>query len=171
MPNWCENDLTVRGPSHVIEAFLSLITGESIFDFGNVIPYPETFRRLDDHANEWDKAKAANPNTELGPRPIDGFSSGGREWCVENWGTKWPAAAVRIEAGKQTAGGLEVVIHFSTAWSPPKPVIWRASALFPSLRFVLRYFEAGAGFQGEYVTKYGECIRDESSSYRGNRGG
>ena len=171
MPNWCENDLKVRGPVGDVEAFLTLMKGESLFDFGKVLPYPEHFRRLDEIADAWDQEHKEDLDKELGPRPADGFNSGGYEWCIANWGTKWPAAAVRIEAGKETAGRLEVVIHFSTAWSPPKPVILRASDLFPSLRFVLRYFEAGAGFQGEYALKYGECIRDESSSYRGSRGG
>ena len=172
MPNWCENDLAVRGPSDAVKGFLTLAEGESPFDFSKLIPYPEHFRRLDAIADAWEREQAEKPEKERGgPRPADGFNSGGYEWCVKNWGTKWPAVAVKIEARKETAAGLEVVIHFSSAWTPPKPVISRASELFPSLRFVLRYFEAGAEFQGEYVMKYGECIRDESSSYRGTRGG
>ena len=51
MPNWCENDLTVRGPVGDVEAFLTLMKGESLFDFGKVILYPEEFRRLDDLAD------------------------------------------------------------------------------------------------------------------------
>ena len=40
MPNWCENDLAVEGPTEVIEEFLKFAAGESPFDFGKFIPYP-----------------------------------------------------------------------------------------------------------------------------------
>ena len=47
MPNWCENDLTVRGPRDDIVAFLTLMKGESLFDFDKVILYSKPFRQLE----------------------------------------------------------------------------------------------------------------------------
>jgi hypothetical protein len=145
--------------------------GRSPFDFDKLIPYPEQFRRRDEIAETWDSERRSNPDAERGPRPTDGFNSGGYEWCVENWGTKWPAAEIRIEDGKETDAGFEAFIGFKTAWTSPAPVILKASSLFRSLYFELRYFEGQGGFQGEYVVQNGECIRDESSEYRGSRGG
>lgn len=58
----------------------------------------------------------------------DGFNSGGCEWCVTHWGTKWPASDTCIDEG---ATDQKAVLHFSTTWSPPRPVIVAASAKFP----------------------------------------
>lgn len=171
MPNWCENDLTIRGPTTDVNEFMKLAEGESPFDFEKLIPYPEEFRRLDEIAEAWDSERRSNPDAERGPRPKDGFNSGGYEWCVKNWGTKWPATAIQVETASETVSGLQVVIHFQTAWTPPKPVIWKASSLFCSLEFELRYFEGGSGFQGEFAVKNGECTHDDSSPYLGSRGG
>ena len=62
MPNWCENDLTVEGPTEVIEEFLKFAAGESPFDFDRFIPYPEEFRRLDEAAKAWDREHAGRPD-------------------------------------------------------------------------------------------------------------
>ena len=62
MPNWCENDLAVEGPTEVIEEFLKFAAGESPFDFDRFIPYPEEFRRLDEAAEAWDREHAGRPD-------------------------------------------------------------------------------------------------------------
>lgn len=46
------------------------------------------------------------------------------DWCIEHWGTKWNAYAIEAE-------GRE--IRFSTAWSPPLPVIERLAREFPDI--------------------------------------
>ena len=40
------------------------------------------------------------------------------EWCIHNWGTKWPASEV-----KHSVIGDRIVFSFFTAWDPPFPVI------------------------------------------------
>ena len=125
MPNWCENDLAVEGPTEVIGEFLKFAAGESPFDFGKFIPYPAKFQRQDEIAEAWLKEHAERPDYDWRLQPKDGFNSGGYDWCVANWGTKWPASRVEVE-GPVTGYDektLEVVFHFDTAWSPPMPVI------------------------------------------------
>ncbi len=99
------------------------------------------------------------------------------DWCCEHWGTKWNAARAIInperteqweEPGQQQC---RVEVNFETAWSPPKPVIKRASELFPELRFELRYFEGGCQFNGIFVCENGEEDWDECGKYYGTRGG
>ena len=173
MPNWCENDLTVRGPKEVMEEFLKFAAGESPFDFNRFLPYPEEFRRLDDIAEAWQKEHAGRPDYDWRARPKDGFNSGGYEWRVEHWGTKWPACRVEVE-GPVTGYDektLQVVFHFDTAWSPPKAVIEKAAELYPALRFELRYFECGCQFNGLFCGSGGEIEYDESGPYFGDRGG
>jgi hypothetical protein len=161
MPNWCENDLFVRGPCEAVREFLALANGDRPLDFNRFVPYPEYFRTLDEIREAWDEDCRTNPKGDRGPRPVDGFNSGGYEWCIENWGTKWPANSVVVEEARECPAGLEVLIRFDTAWSPPKPVIVAASMLFPSLVFELRYFDGGAGFRGNYVVAKATCMLDE----------
>lgn len=62
-------------------------------------------------------------------------------------------------------------MEFATAWTPPKPVVTRASELFPSLSFVLRYFERGCEFCGRFHCTGGGIVIDETEAYVGPRGG
>ena len=179
MPNWCENDLTVEGPKELIQEFLKFAAGEnpldveeSAFDFHRFIPYPEEYQRQDEVVEAWDREHAGRPDYDWRARPKDGFNSGGYDWCVANWGTKWPAHRVEVEPVTGYDGKmLEVVFHFNTAWSPPRPVIKRASELYPALRLELRYFECGCGFNGLFSCSGGEVETDESGLYFGDRGG
>ena len=125
MPNYCENDLTVEGPREVLEEFIKFAAGESPFDFNKFVPYPEEFQRLDDAAEAWAIENAGKNHQERGTPPKDGYSAGGYDWCVSNWGTKWPACDVEVGEPAPRYGGKtwEIVLHFKTPWSPPTPVI------------------------------------------------
>jgi hypothetical protein len=173
MPNWCENDLTVEGPKDAVEEFLKFAEGESPFDFDRFIPYPEEYRRPDEIAAAWYREHAERPDADWASRPVDGFNSGGYEWCIANWGTKWPARRVDREGPEVgfPEGTLSVVFHFDTAWSPPLPVVRKAAELFPSLSFELRYFECRGCFNGMFCCSGGEVGFDKSGPYFGSRGG
>ena len=86
-------------------------------------------------------------------------------WSIKYWGTKWNAFDVQVVP---TTRGC--TIYFTTAWSPPGPVVAKASELFPDLLFTLKYWEGGAGFKGVFTAQAGET-HDDESPYTGNRGG
>lgn len=175
MPNWCENDLKIVGKKEEIQRFLDHVkTDRSRFDFETIIPYPDKFRRQDEAAVDWEKNKGRPPNAI---RPKDGFNSGGYEWCINNWGTKWNLFDDRFheirfdEMEEWCDGDHSLTLHFDTAWSPPVPVIHEASNLFSELTFELRYFEQGCAFNGIYRVKNKEVELDKTGDYFGNRGG
>lgn len=98
------------------------------------------------------------------------------EWCCEHWGTKWNAARASraedsLEWNEEGTTFCRAELNFETAWSPPPPVVLKASQLYPELEFDLRYFERGAAINGQYCCKGGEVVRDESGPYFGTRGG
>lgn len=97
MPNWCECDLMVEGPAETIAEFLKAVRGENgAVDFDRIIPYPEKYKEMDRFAAAWDTLPAEEKaRTE---RLRDGYNSGGYEWCVENWGTKWSACRELVGA-------------------------------------------------------------------------
>jgi hypothetical protein len=146
---------------------------KGLFDFNQLVPYPEHFRDSDRLYDEWGK----KPKEERGePPPSDGFNHGGHEWCCANWGTKWNAcfASLQEELRIWEEHGttmLAVELNFATAWSPPLPVIEQASRRFPDLRFELRYFEGRLQFNGRFVCEGGKVTDDEEGPYFGRRGG
>jgi hypothetical protein len=170
MPNWCECDWYVEGARERIEAFLALAKGEErSLDFGRFIPYPEEFAARDRAAALWHELPPERRPDEC---PTDGYNSGGYEWCIVHWGTKWQPARTTIGGIETVWDGLaRLAISFETAWSPPLPIVERAAQLFADLAFDLRYFEGGMGFHGQFRCEEGEVVRDETADYYGCRGG
>lgn len=58
-------------------------------------------------------------------------------WSVKNWGTKWNASFDEYELKKSKGN----VIHFTTAWDPPIPVLNTLACLYPNISFTLEYFD------------------------------
>jgi Ferredoxin-like domain in Api92-like protein len=151
MPNWCECDLTIKGPKDELLKFRDFAkTNKSVLDHNRFVPYPDKFKRKDEE-------------------PVngkDGFNSGGYEWCLTNWGTKWGICTPELTERKKS-----LLYGFECAWSPPVPLIRKMGEMFPALSFKLKYFEAGMAFQGVFEMREGHCSIDECKTYRGNRGG
>ena len=197
MPNHCENDLYIkpswsggfddaakaaeRATVQEVLDFLGAEGEQPTFDFGKLIPYPAEWAAMDAdyHAlGEWGtdefhanrEAYQSKWHTDK-----DGYNSGGYEWCIDNWGTKWNA----YEVARRDFDG-DVIVSFKTAWSPPLPVIAALAERFPHMNFVLEYFEMGVGFYGgvrytdvDSVAKYSDEPRvvEWRGEYKGTRGG
>jgi len=87
-------------------------------------------------------------------------------WCNNNWGVKWNASDVSLVEGKRS-----MVYNFDTAWGPPYLIVEKLGKMFPTLRFVLKYFEQGCAFQGKFVVELSKAIYNEQKEYHGHRGG
>lgn len=155
MPNYCECDLIVTGDSKQFKAFAR--TGDNCLDTNKFVPYPKKFKDMN--------TKAADYHKKTGKYLKDGFNSGGYEWCIKNWGTKWGIFDAVIDSDD------DLRYAFTCAWSPPIPVILAMSKKFPMLEFTLTYFERGAAFNGHYQVKNGMVLSDETGKYFGDRGG
>jgi hypothetical protein len=149
MPNDCYNKLTITGDREQLKQFL-----DCGIDFNTAIPYPEYFRQMDEAAERW---KTEHPGESWMNAPKDGFNSGGYEWCIEHWGTKWNAYSVDR---KVSVTVYRVEYTFETAWSPPILVVAAWSAKFPDLEFRLFYYEPLMDFQGTYVVKGGKELEN-----------
>lgn len=129
MPNHCYNILTVKGNESDVSRCLDFIHGkeeDALFDCGKVIPYPKEY--ADGDADGSGK----------------GYNSGGYEWCIANWGTKWGAYDANLI---ERENGI-AKIDFSSAWSPPSPVVEKLAELYPTLDFKLEFEEVGADYSG-----------------------
>lgn len=143
MPNWCYNQIEIRGnKDDLIELAKSIKSDKSDFDFNNVIPYPKEYADLDTENNG------------------KGYNSGGYEWCIDTWGTKWNACDVIV-----SKNGNLLNIDFETAWSPSIPITQRLSSVFPDLKFKHSYEEGGCDFSGFVVFENGESVEEQDGYY------
>jgi hypothetical protein len=168
MPNHCETDLFVHGNKKLVAEVIAkhfLPTGELNCD--SVISYPLQFRELDAAAANWEVVNKDNPDKDWNTRPKDGFNSGGYEWRVSNWGTKWGTYDGR--KFRLTTRGFST--RFDSAWSPPTPVVQKLAEMYPGLMIKMRSYEQGCAFQCQYVWKQGCLISHYEIDYRGGRGG
>jgi len=196
MPNWCDCELDIEGEGKELKrfkAFAQTRKGKevNVLDTKQFIPYPKKFEELDKKARDWEEkadkfAKKQGCDSwycgdklsdklrkqfEVENPPIkkDGFNSGGYTWCIENWGTKWGICHAEIDREDYKYGELSYV--FDTAWSPCYPVILKMSKMFPKLKFSMRYFEGGMGFNGLFECEKGKEKTMLQGDYFGNRGG
>lgn len=148
MPNHCANILRVVGPQDELVAFRVFARGKGPawdgkagerdleLDLHKFVPIP------DDVLN----AKKNNHS--------DAYNSGGYEWCVANWGTKWGVYDVE---SKLVSGELRY--DFMTAWSPFNLETLEAmSGKFPALKFEMKYGEGGSGFAGIMTAEDGDGL-------------
>lgn len=186
MPNWCECDLTLNGPN--VPAILAAVQSDnSQFDFDTLIPYPQEYRLLDERSREYSErlnsiveddperdeklaALAVAYGVELDTIWLqDGYNSGGYEWCIQNWGTKWSASEVVIDSHPNEPHSA--LIHFDVPWCPPLPVVQALAEKFPGHEFLLEYYEGGIGFCGEARWNDGVLVSHRCEDYDGERGG
>lgn len=172
MPNWCDNELEIRGKAKDLIEVANAVKGENgEFDFNQILPYPEKFTKLDAIATQYMKD---NPDDWAG-RPKDGYNQGGYEWCANNWGTKWNTSCNdnNTEDAVERLSKLDpetvaiLSYTFDTAWAPPTPVMLKLSEQFPKVTVMLSYWEAGCAFKGDYEATAGVVGLDITSDYIG----
>lgn len=143
------------------------------FTFNKFIQYPERFLKQDvkiikyrKKMNDYFKTKGMNEYElrrkdirkynrfleKYGKKPESGYSQGGYEWCINNWGTKWDAC----NCYDRMVNPNQVVIGFETAWSPPLPVIKIMITSFPILHFTLYFDEFMMRYKGVLKGANGE---------------
>lgn len=177
MPNWCENDLTVKGKPEDIAQLVEFVKGpDGDFDFNNIVPMLKAFEGMcmgyTTIGGKPYKFWRQNPfagieQDELDCLEAEHGATDWHSWAIKNWGTKW-------NLGKEVGMDFRdtrVDYTFSTAWSPPIPVIAALAERFPKLKFSLKYYECGCAFKGYVKYKKGVLIEEGSGTYSGLRGG
>lgn len=120
MPNFCENNLRVRGDKKQLKEFVkNTQTKKAIFTFEKLVPTPKSYLKKGD--GRWYK------------------------WRVLNWGTKWDAYPDSISRDEDED---RFDISFDTAWSPPIEWLVKVSRKFKKLIFLIHYVEPMMGFEG-----------------------
>jgi hypothetical protein len=187
MPNHCDHDLYVTGPKEEMKRFFEYIKNSFEEDQGNenyinlavkAIPYPPEREIIENKIKEWaieNNVKYEDIlNHKIWGCPIrDWYNSGGYDWCIKNWGTKWGIYSLKLEAdyNDDKYEEWDFSLTFETAWTPGKRIFNAIAKLFPLLHFNLSYFESGTMQSGNFVWKDGVLITEDYVKYYGKRGG
>lgn len=179
MPNWCENDLWISGIEADVMNCAGKITNKSQqIRLQLILPVPTELLDIQGMPpNCW---KELNIRGKLRRIKVDVDallkkygSISWYDWSIKNWGTKWDINECDVNNIKIYINGKAALkFTFSTAWSPPKPIIEMLGLNYKKLKFDMRYYECGLGYQGRFTIDGGHIVRDEENDqYRGDRGG
>lgn len=86
-----------------------------------------------------------------------------KDWCIQNWGTKWSAQQVRVTSnpvfGISTLSTVHY--HFNTIWSPPVPLFKVVAQDYKKLEFLLEYKNPDENYSGRLLVRHGQLVQDE----------
>ena len=163
MPNYCANELVIKGSASDINEVVSQILTEGNLDFEKIIPSPATPEECD---------KRYLLQSQMGIMPTENkLWFNWYLWNRENWGTKWNAWDTQVSDIIHTEDGkAKIIINFFTAWVPAIPVMEELINNHPELNIIAVYDEPGMGFYG-YVDNIGDHYDILPSGYSKNEDG
>lgn len=168
MPNWSSNDLIVTGPNTELQRFKKQAAEYKETEEPPLPPEATTKEIAERLADEMTQEEHKHVLTFTAFHPMPKHEKNWYDWNCENWGTKWDASDASIV--KETSRSIQY--YFDTAWAPPIPIIEKMSKQFPKLKFTLKFYEGGMGFQGKVIMRQEpELFEEEQRNYNGYRGG
>lgn len=161
MPNWVNNSLTVTGSKDDLDKFVEQVGRTYTRQYTRMVKTDDGFRMVTEedkwegdfcfwniHAPDESILDEYHGEARFGEMSENNWYA----WNNNNWGTKWDADTNHAERD----GDNEWRVHFSTAWSPPYPVLETAAKQHPNLRFWLEWEEEqGFGAEVEFTAAEG----------------
>ena len=141
MPNWCNNSITIAGPTDTIKQLWNdAKSDESGFGLLNaMVPMPA----------ELEGTTSPAPK-ESSPQPlVDGFGNW-YDWRVRNWGTKWDITDEGLEYVDNGDGTSHITGWFDSAWAPPIEAYNTFLGDMDNCSIEATYEEGGMDFAGIY---------------------
>ena len=137
MPNWCNNSITIAGPTETIKQL-----------WEDAHPDTEAFELLQAMAPmpaELEGTTAPNPD---GPNWYS--------WRVNNWGTKWDVSDEGLEYIDNGDGTSEITGWFESAWAPPIGAYEQFCDDMDNCTLEASYHEPGMDFAGFWSSEGGD---------------
>jgi len=107
MPNWCNNTLTIQGPTKTLKPLWDEANSEGSGLLNAMKPMP---KELND---------TTSPSPKEGvPQPLVDGHDNWYSWRVDNWGTKWDVDMEGLEFTDNGDGTAAITGWFDSAWHP-----------------------------------------------------
>jgi len=141
MPNWCNNSITIQGPTETIKTLWEEAKTSQDGEFGllnAMVPMPQ----------ELEGTTSPSPDGSM-----DWY-----QWRVNNWGTKWDISDEGLEFQDNGDGTAAIVGWFDSAWSPPIDAYNTWLDANDNCDLTATYEEGGMDFAGIYVNGGDDCM-------------
>ena len=150
MPNWCNNNISISGPTDTIKQLWEDANqeGEAGGLLNAMVPMPEALR---------DTVKGSGE--ELQEVWVDGCNNW-YDWCVKNWSTKWDVSTEGLEFTDNGDGTAVIEGWFDSAWSPPIGAYEKFCDDMDNCDLEASYHEPGMDFAGFWSKDGGDEFLD-----------
>ena len=159
MPNWCDNQVTITGPSSVIDKIEKIVNEESNNAENGLLQFfhPMPKELLDTEAGPTAKTKAEKDERKA--RKLEFGAENWYDWRVNNWGTKWEVCEFYGIDKQPDAliGDSTISFAFSSAWSPPIGAYEKFLENNPDCFIRAYYYEGGCDFMGLWEDGVDDC--------------
>ena len=138
MPNWCNNSITISGPTETIKQLWEDAQTAADGEFGllnAIAPMPQ-------------ELEGTTAPSEDG---ADWYS-----WRVNNWGTKWDITDEGLEFIDNEDGTSEITGWFDSAWAPPIGAYEQFCDDMDNCDLAASYHEPGMDFAGFWSSAGGD---------------
>ncbi len=159
MPNWCDNQITITGPSSVIDKIEKIVKEESNNAEKGLLQF---FHPMPKELLETEAGPTAKTKKEKQARQIRKLEFGAEnwyDWRVNNWGTKWEVSEF-FGVDKQAdalIGDSTISFAFSSAWSPPIGAYEKFLRDNENCSLKAYYYEGGCDFMGLWEDGIDDC--------------
>ena len=143
MPNWCNNSITISGPTETIKELWDDATAEEGGLLDAMVPMPASL----------------NDTVADGSEGMNWYN-----WRVSNWGTKWDVSTEGLEFIDNGDGTACITGWFESAWAPPIGAYEQFLDDMDNCSLSASYHEPGMDFGGFYVDgddEYLENLHEE----------
>ena len=137
MPNWCNNNIEISGPTDTIkQLWEDAHDQEDGFGLLNAMhPMPKDLN-----------------DTVADGSPMPNWYN----WRVDNWGTKWDVSDEGLEFIDNKDGTAVITGWFDSAWAPPIGAYQIFDEMMDNCYITASYHEPGMDFAGFYESEGGE---------------
>jgi hypothetical protein len=153
MPNWCSNDLEIRGTKEDLEAIKKQVS-KSYIHKGYTLKFDPELQEWKRTYHEEDTGELVFSFQNIVPMNMDLMKEDNEnwyEWRLKNWDTKWDSCEVLLSERDNS-----LMYSFDTAWSPPMNVYVELSKQYPRTTLIVNYYEGGMSFYGMHIIRNGE---------------
>ena len=143
MPNWCNNNISISGPTETIKTIWESATAEEGGLLNAMAPQPKDMF----HGNLGTKERE-----ECAEKGIPNWY----DWNVSNWGTKWDVSTEGLEFTDNGDGTAMIEGWFDSAWAPPIGAYEKFCDDMDNCDLEASYHEPGMDFAGFWTAAGGD---------------
>lgn len=143
MPNWCNNNISISGPTETIKQLWNdAEAAEGLLSA--ISPIPEILK--DTTSPTPADIDQVQQQTMIAQTGYDNWY----DWCVANWGVKWDVSLEGLEFTDNSDGTAMIEGWFDSAWAPPITAYNTFCDDMDNCSLEASYHEPGMDFAGFY---------------------